>query len=150
MASAAAGPAQRPREVETAFWLSVVAMGVQLVMWVLDVFVIAPTGLEQMREADGQRGAVVQVAISGGVTVVATGLWLCVAVMMRAGRNWARILLAVGGALSVFFLMNSLGMSGFAWEELVRVAPDALATAAIVLLFLPPSQAYFSPSPRTA
>ncbi|MEU6084318.1 hypothetical protein [Streptomyces sp. NPDC047108] len=148
--TSAAGRTERPREVETAFMLSVAAMAVQVVTWMLDVFVIAPTGLEQMRDADGERGALLQVALSGGATVVVTGLWLYFAVMMRAGRNWARIVLTVGGALSLFLLMNSLSMSGFAREEMLRIAPDLLATAAIVLMFLPASRAYFSPAPRTA
>ncbi|MFG2196619.1 hypothetical protein [Streptomyces sp. NPDC048639] len=150
MISAGTGRSERPREVEMAFWLSVAAMAIQAVMWVLDVFVIAPTGLQQMRDADGQDTAMVQAAVSGAVTVVITGLWLFVAVMMRAGRNWARIVLTVGAGLSVLFLMNSLSMSGFAWDEVVHSLPDAVAVAVVVLMFLPGSQAYFSPAPRTA
>lgn len=133
-----------PRQVENAFLLSLGAIALQLVSWVLDAFVIAPTGLDEMRYEVGQQDAVVQLIISAGVLCVVSALWLFLAVRMRAGRNWARIVLTAATALSALFLLNSLSMSGYPWDEMAGAAPDLLALGATVLMFLPSANTYFS------
>ncbi|MBL1097289.1 hypothetical protein [Streptomyces coffeae] len=135
---------ERPQQVETAYVLSLAAIALQGVSWALDAFVIAPTGLDEMRHHMGQREAVLQLILSGGVVCVIGALWLLLAVKMRAGYNWARIVLAAAGALSALFVLNSLSMSGYPWEEMITIGPDLLGLGAIALIFLPPSNAYFS------
>ncbi|QKV96384.1 hypothetical protein HUT19_35640 [Streptomyces sp. NA02950] len=91
-----------PRQVENAFLHSLGAIALQLVSWVLDAFVFAPTGLGETRYEVGRR--------------VVSALWLFLAVRMRAGRNWARTVLTAATALSALFLLNSLSMSGYPWD----------------------------------
>jgi hypothetical protein len=91
------------------------------------------------------------VAVVVGVIFIA--LYLFFAFKMRAGRNWARIVLTVLSALSILSstsasssvtinnnVYRSTGSQTFSWIGTV------LAIVAIVLMFLPASNAYFSAS----
>lgn len=78
--------------------------------------------------------------------------WLAVAVKMRAGRGWARTVLALAGAASVLFLAADLNMSGAgadAWALLAGV-PDVLAATAAISMYLPAARAHFRSRPRRA
>ncbi len=139
-----------PREVNTAFKLSLAAIAVDVIAWLLGTFVIPSSGLEEMRHEMGGDGALGQLARSAGALVATSALWLLLAFKMRAGRNWARIVLTVSAGVNVFFLLNSASMNGFAWSEdgivydlLVNI-PILLAVGALVFLYRPASNAYFS------
>ncbi|MET9571573.1 hypothetical protein ACFYNW_06110 [Streptomyces virginiae] len=56
-------------------------------LWVLGVFVVAPTGLEELTGFAGRSAATTQLARSAGVPAVLLGSWLVVAARMRAGRG---------------------------------------------------------------
>ncbi|MEU8828081.1 hypothetical protein [Streptomyces sp. NPDC048636] len=134
----------RPPHVETAFFLSLAAIALQLVAWVLGSFVIDPTGYEEMRNEVGQPKAIQQLALSGSALGVISVIWLLLARRMREGHNWARMVLAAATALSALFLLNSLSMSGYPRDEMIGAVPDVLAIGAIAPMFLPSSNAYFS------
>lgn len=87
------------------------------------------------------------------VTVIIVGLYLLFAFKMRAGRNWARVVLTVLSALSIANTARSsssitvnnqvysaAGSQVFSWLGAI------LAILAIVLMFLPASNAYFTAS----
>lgn len=75
------------------------------------------------------------------VAVIFVGLYLLFAMKMRAGRNWARIVLTVLSALSIVSAASRATSSQlFGWIG------AALAVVAIVLMFLPASSAYFAAS----
>ncbi|WP_189151841.1 hypothetical protein [Streptomyces lacrimifluminis] len=143
--------------MDTAFWALVAAIAVDTVIWVLDTFVISPSGFAEMREEMGQ-GAMRQVAMSAGFLVVTSALFLLLAFKMREGRGWARNGLAAVGALGMLFFVGSMNMSGFDEETageivyalLVGSIPALLALGAILLMFLPTSNSYFSSAARTA
>ncbi|MCP9212253.1 hypothetical protein [Streptomyces cucumeris] len=134
---------ERPQQVETAYILSLTAIALQLVSWVMGSFVIEPTGFDEMRQEVGQDQVVQQLALSAVALCVICVLWALLAVKMREGQNWARLVLAAATALSALFLVNSLSMSGYPWDELVGAAPDLVAYGAIAMMFLPSSNAYF-------
>ncbi|MFE2599785.1 hypothetical protein ACFXCZ_25365 [Streptomyces sp. NPDC059396] len=142
----------RPREVETAFLLLLVAIVVDTVVWVLDTFVISPSGLDEMRDEMGESEAIQQVAMSAGFLVFTSALFLFFVFKMRQGRKWARNALAAAGALVMFFLVNSMTTSEFHKETMadviydlfISVSPVVLIAGAVVLMFLPTANTYFS------
>ncbi|AQT76044.1 MULTISPECIES: hypothetical protein [Streptomyces] len=138
------GP-RRPRQVEAAWALTLAAVAAEALVWVLGVFVVAPTGLEELTEHSGRSGAMTQLALSAGMLVVFLGGWLAVAARMRAGRGWARAVLTVAGALFLAFRVGGLGMDGIdpAWWTALTALPELLAAAAVVPLYLPEARAHF-------
>ncbi|PJE97583.1 hypothetical protein CUT44_10540 [Streptomyces carminius] len=152
MTSAAATATGRPREVELAFWLSVAVITAETVLWVLEMFLLAPTGFDSMRQESGHGGAVRQALVSGAFMAALGALWLFLALRMRAGRDWARIVLAVLSVLGGCLILVDMAVDGVGWSA---VADDTsglslrlLGAAVVVLMFLPASRAYFSAAPR--
>ncbi|GAA3119543.1 hypothetical protein [Streptomyces goshikiensis] len=138
----------RPKEIETAWLLTLAAVVGQAVVWVLGSFVVDPTGLDDMTSVSGAGAAARQLALSGGVLAVV----LAVAVKMRAGRAWARAVLAVAGALCLVAAATDFSMSGTgpaAWP-LLACLPDLLTAAAVVPMFLPAARTHFQTRPRRA
>lgn len=88
------------------------------------------------------------------VAVIFVGLYLLFAMKMRAGRNWARIVLTVLSALSIVSAArpaaSSMSVNGRTYaastSQLSGWIGAALAVVAIVLMFLPASSAYFAAS----
>ncbi|WP_330174644.1 hypothetical protein OG875_14480 [Streptomyces sp. NBC_01498] len=156
--SVAANRVGRPREVEAAFVVFLVAIVADLVMWVLGTFVIAPTGWDDMRQEMGADGATRQMALSAGFTVVTSGLFLFFVFQMRRGHKWARIVLTITSALLLVSVadimsMNSggSGSAGGVLRELIDAAsPLLLVAVAVVLMFLPAANRYFSPNSAAA
>ncbi|MFF3753285.1 hypothetical protein ACFYYH_22920 [Streptomyces sp. NPDC002018] len=142
----------RPREVETAFLLLLAAIVVDAAVWVLDTFVLSPSGLDEMRNEMGESGAIRQVAMSAGFLVFTSALFLFFVFKMREGRKWARSALAASGALVMFFLVNSMNTGEFHKETMmdviydlfISVSPVVLVAGAVVLMFLPTANMYFS------
>lgn len=144
----------RPKEVDTSFWLwiSYFALGV------LGIFFTYPQTQqirnEAMREALAKNPELDQTAFENFMTVavnvgLALGL-LFVAVLIvfvyliRGGRNWARIVLAVIGGLGLLFgLLGLAGASGL--SVLLALIQLLLLTGAIVTMFRPAANAWFRP-----
>ncbi|OOC53626.1 MULTISPECIES: hypothetical protein [Nocardiopsis] len=141
----------RPGTVEAAFLLLLALIAANLVLWVSDVFFVAPTGLDSMRAAAGDGGGLRQAAVSGTVMLLIAAVGVLLAVLIRRGRNWARLLIAAVGALAVLMFLTTVNMDGTMWAApasaygLFRdVVPGLLGLAVLVLLFLPASNTYFS------
>ncbi|MFD3436558.1 hypothetical protein ACFWU3_03530 [Streptomyces sp. NPDC058685] len=133
-----------PKPVRLAYALSLAGTAVELVGWVLGSFVIAPTGWEDLRADRGPSEALVQLAASGGVLIALSAVWLLCAYKMRAGRPWARVVLAVAGALCALWLVNNLTMSGFDVSLAAERTHEVLAVATALLLYLPAANAHFT------
>lgn len=87
------------------------------------------------------------------IGVVFLALYLLFAFKMRAGRNWARIVLTVLSALSIassFSASGSVNVNGTVYKststQTTGIVGAVLAIVAIVLMFLPASNAYFAQS----
>ncbi|MER7953794.1 hypothetical protein [Streptomyces sp. NPDC096030] len=140
----------RPRQIEAAWALTLAAVGAEALVWALGVFVVPPTGLDELTEHSGQGAALRQLALSATVLALFLGAWLTVAVQMRAGRGWARAVLTSVGALCLLFRVNDFGMDGVepGWWAVVNSLPDLLAAAAVVPMYLPEARAHFTRPPR--
>ncbi|MEV6785939.1 hypothetical protein [Streptomyces sp. NPDC051098] len=133
-----------PKPVRVAYALTLARTAVELVGWVLGSFVITPTRGAELREELGPSEALLQLGASGGVLVALSGLWLLGAYRMRAGRPWARIVLALAGALCALWLLNNTTMSGFDVSLAAERSHEVLAIAAAALLCLPAANAHFT------
>ena len=132
-----------PKLVNTAFWL-IVASGA---VWVLSLLMAigtidSPAMREMFEQQMSASGADVSFADIRGVlvgsivvfAVISAGLYALVALNVRKGKNWARILGTVFAALSIFSIFPlSLGTLAV-----------LLGIAGIVMLYLPATSPYFS------
>ncbi|MGH3935227.1 MAG: hypothetical protein ACRDS1_09670 [Pseudonocardiaceae bacterium] len=145
----------RPKEVEISFWLWIT----NLVLGMLGAL-ITLTQIDQIRTAAIDRAvaqdptldrSVIESAATVGLIVgVVVGLAIVAAqlafvFLMRGGRNWARIVLAVLGGLGVLFgLIGLAGASGA--TSATGLLQLLLLIGAIVTMFLPAANAWFRPS----
>ena len=136
-------PAAMPKQVNIAFWL-IVASGA---VWVISLLVsLGALDSAAMRDMFQQQMSAsgtdvkyedLKPFLTGTILVfaaISAGLYALVALNVRKGKNWARILGTVFAALSVFSLFP-LGLSTLA---------AVLGIAGIVLLYLPANSPYFS------
>ncbi len=97
--------------------------------------------------------------IGGGIiflilTAVIFAIALYIMIQMRAGRNWARITIAVlgglallGAVLNLFTYLSGFGLYGGVYATvflLISVVQLLLLGAALVLMFRPNVNSYFS------
>jgi hypothetical protein len=144
----------RPRSVEISFWL-----------WIISLILGAAGSVAALTQLDRIRAEAINRALAQNPTLdqsmtqsVVTGVLIgAVAVallfvvaelvfvfLMRGGRNWARIVLAVFGGLSVLF--GLVGLAGTAGPVLVASFVQLLlVVAAIATMFGPAANAWFRP-----
>jgi heme/copper-type cytochrome/quinol oxidase subunit 2 len=141
-----AGPP--PKEVQASFWLWI-AGAVLSVISALLVLTERDTVVDQVRATpDGASLSQEQVdslvlvtlLIAVVVSLVVAALYVLFAFKARAGRNWARIVLALLTAVSLLFQLTSVSILGL----LVAL----IGVVATVLLFLPASNQYFTAAQR--
>ncbi|SHK13355.1 hypothetical protein SAMN05443637_1032 [Pseudonocardia thermophila] len=156
-------PVERPADVETSFKLWIASVIVGLISSVIafiqmpamiDAAIAAqplPTGLS---ESDLRFGIQIGIVVGIVVGLIFLALYLLFVFKMRAGRNWARIVLTVLGALSVLFTLISFGsvIQQFsagalgAVSAILTIGQLLLIIAAIVFMWRPAAAAYFSQS----
>ncbi|MHA7261782.1 hypothetical protein ACX80W_01125 [Arthrobacter sp. TMN-37] len=143
------GPA--PQRIVTASWLILAAAVLGLIGTIvtsLDPLAgLTPEQLEQF-EASG----VAPESVSGIVTTVGivigvlfAAFYVLLALMIRRGKNWARITLTVLVALSVIGFL--VGLAGAAPVDLLSTLSLLLVVAGVVLCYLKPASEYFKPAP---
>jgi len=135
-----------PRDVRISFWIwlaSVVASIVSGFLVIADeealkAQVIAANQNSGLSPEDLRRVADLSFTL-GVVLFFGIALLLVLFVfLMRAGRNWARVVLAALAALRLFGLAVAVGTT-----DLVSLGFVVLAAAALVFMFTPMSNAYF-------
>ncbi|UOZ07120.1 hypothetical protein [Amycolatopsis sp. WQ 127309] len=145
-ASSAAAPA-RPSTIEASFWAFIASTVVSLIGGIL-VFGNRDALTTATRDASRQNGtglteAQIDQAVTIGlvvavvIAVVIALLYLLFAFKLRAGRNWARIVLTVITVLQVLSVL--VGQS--TWVTYVSVLA---AVVGVVFSFLAPSSAYIN------
>ncbi|MEO9222066.1 MAG: hypothetical protein ABI251_09895 [Mycobacteriaceae bacterium] len=140
-----------PAEVEKSFklWLVSIGLGVLGVIASLLLFDSDDAINKAMQSSSeltrDQASAGVTFVLVAGIVFVAVviGLELLFAFKMRAGRNWARIVLTVLGVLGVLFSLFGLA-AGFSLSSALNLVSMIVVIAAIVFMFKPAASAYFS------
>ena len=142
---AGGGTAVAPKLVNTAFWLIVAAGAVWVLSLLLAIGMIdSPAMREQFEEQMSAAGGGADIRyedirgfLIGSIVVFAVigaGLYALVALNVRKGKNWARILGTVFAALSIFSL----------WPLGLGTLAVLLGIAGIVMLYLPATSPYFT------
>lgn len=159
-------PLPRPKQVDQSFWLWVAAIVVSVINGVLNLLIFAPRVQHQMAERlqhtpgvdTGQlAGSMTQMSGSlGSVSlVISTAIWVLFVVMMRMGKNWARITLLVitilWGLFQVLGVASSAAMGVMGVQSVstaIAAVELVLAVVACVLMFRPAARYYFAPGPQ--
>lgn len=135
-------PTGMPKQVNTAFWLLVASGAVWVVSLLLAIGTLDNPAMRQTVEQqmnasgadisfDDLKGAIIGSIIV--FAVISAGLYALVALNVRKGKNWARILGTVFAALSLFSIFPlSLGTLAV-----------LLGIAGIVILYLPTVAPFF-------
>lgn len=156
---AATSPGSRPKEVDISFWLWVASFVIGLfglVYFVGEFDTIRDTALEEARKAalrggrpidEQQIGAIINASLIVGVVigVVLCAVQLLFAFLMRKGRNWARIVLAVIGGLSI--LSGFFSLTDVSGELPLNLLGLLIVAGAVGTMFLPGANPWFRRRP---
>jgi hypothetical protein len=148
--------APRPKSVDNSFMLWIVNAAISLIGGVIGLFVSSQSVRDAVRKSlektsstvtEADIDTAVNVARTVGVVigVLFLALYLLFAFKMRAGRNWARIVLLILGVLNilgtVFALANGTTPGvGIA----INVVQAVIVIAAVVLMYRPDASQYFA------
>jgi hypothetical protein len=147
----APGPVERPQPLTIAVWLMYVGAALSLVS-VLSTFLVLEDIRDQAQQEvtaqnlDIDPDVIVNIAVAVGVGagLLALALWIWMAVMNGRGRNWARIVATVLGALSLCGgLASFTNTMATAATVVLSLLQLAVAAVVVVLLWLPSSSAYY-------
>ncbi|WP_409181608.1 hypothetical protein F9C11_34815 [Amycolatopsis sp. VS8301801F10] len=144
-----AGVLERPGTITGAFWAFVAATAVGVVAAVLllfskDALVDAARrangqNAQQLTDAQIDQAATIAITMGVAIALVVALLHLLFAFKLRAGRNWARIVLTVLTALQVLSLLFGQG-------TVIGYASAVCGVVGVVLSFLPESSRYIAES----
>lgn len=133
-----------PRQVNTAFWLYIVAAVISVIALIVTAATAAgskDTIKQQFADrgqtvSDSTLDALVSAGVIAGVVIgiLFLAAFVLFAFFMRRGANWARIVLLVLTVLSIFSVTSGYGLGA------VRVIASVIAT---ILIFLKPANEYF-------
>jgi hypothetical protein len=84
------------------------------------------------------------VGVSVVIGLLGVGLWIWMAMMNKAGRNWARILGTVLFGIDTLFLAYGLARTGAAAGTLVSIVTWLIGLGAVVYLWRRDSTEYFN------
>jgi hypothetical protein len=159
---ASEGPITRPKAVDSAFQAVLASVAISslgtvftvlldkalLTSMVNDMMADLPEGQVGPSDAPGAvsvSGTVgaFQVILAFSIAIFA-GLMLLFAFKMRAGRNWARILLAAYTGVGVWSFLSAMASSGAELELMWSLAEVAFGVTAVVYMFRPESTKYFA------
>ncbi|WP_326837055.1 hypothetical protein VSH64_19470 [Amycolatopsis rhabdoformis] len=136
-----------PGTVLGAFWLYLVSTLVAIVGAVVLVAnkqtiadAVRTAGQGKLTDAQIQQTTTVGLWVAVAVAVVIALIYLWLAVKLKAGRNWARIVLTILTLLQIVSLIAGRG------GTLLGYLSAGAAVVGLVLAYLPPSNAYLSAS----
>src|SRR5262249_48838053 len=142
----------RPNGVEVSFWLWVTYLAIGAINAVIGFVQRDRNRADAISAVAAQypamdRAMIEKLANTVVLGLVVTGVLFVVAsftcaLLMRGGRNWARILLTVVGSLGIPFMIHRFG------TELQLMFQILLLAAAIAMMYLPPVNEWFRPRRR--
>jgi hypothetical protein len=145
----------RPKAIDTAFQASLAGAAVGAIATVITVLLdgdglallvrdmLSGAGLPHGDAEVSQAVGTFRVAMVLGIFVF-LGLSLLFALKMRAGRNWARVVITVFALLGVLSFLNAMAANGAALELIWSLAEVAFAVTAVIYMFRPESTQYFT------
>jgi hypothetical protein len=144
----------RPKAVDAAFRYTLTGIALGAVGAVLTTLVDRGRLVVMVREALDQSGQPYTEAdvlgmvgvfrfVGGLLIALVAGLLVLVAMMMRAGRNWARITLIVVAVFGVFDFAGAVSAQGAALVLIWNLAGVAFLVAAVTQLFGAEPAKYF-------
>ncbi|MDQ2723818.1 MAG: hypothetical protein M3Y19_11010 [Actinomycetota bacterium] len=144
-------PSVAPADVDKAFKLWLVSIGIGVLGIIASIaFADRQALIDQamknsaaLTRDEASTGVTIGLVVGAVVALIIIGLELFFAFKMRAGRNWARIVLTVVGILGVLFGLFGL-TNGLTIATVLNLISIIVVIAAIVFMFRPASGAYFS------
>ena len=144
----------RPKAVDSAFQAvltSVVISALGTVVTVLFDRALLTSWVTQtmndlppdQRMSPGALVSAMQVILGFSIAVF-VGLFVLFAVKMRAGRNWARVLLTIYTAMGVWSFLTAIASSGAELKLIWSLAEVAFGVTAVIYMFRPESTKYFA------
>lgn len=134
----------RPTTVTVSFFLWLITILLSIVGAILVIALSGSAGIAEGTDTAAGTGTGVYVT-AGIITIVLAVVELIVVFKMRAGRNWARIVLLVLAVLQIASTATQGGSGNVSsWGGIVFVI------IATVLMFLPTSNPYFTQKGLTA
>jgi hypothetical protein len=146
-------PITRPKAVDSAFQAVLTSVAISAVGTVVTVLLdkalltryvtamLADLPKEQRVDANSMVSAF-QVILGISIAIFA-GLFALFAIKMRAGRNWARVLLTIYTAYGVMTFLTAVASSGAELSLMWSLAEVAFGVTAVVYMFRPESTKYF-------
>ncbi len=95
-----AGPKPRPEDVDTGFWLWILALPMMVTGYVVDLVTVPDLA------PGGPKGLVY--AVSAVFVIAVAAVVLAFLLLMRQGYRWARTLLSGGGAATVVYAVTNV------------------------------------------
>ncbi|MEU4802267.1 hypothetical protein [Actinosynnema sp. NPDC023587] len=144
----------RPKSVETAFLLWMVAAGIGIVSSIVSFLTAQAIYDEVTKGVDPSIRSALGSGPSYGTAIFSIILfvvWIVVVLQMRNGANWARIVLAVLGGIGVisglvglagFGLLFSVGAFGVI-QALLSLVSLVVTVGALIFMFKPDANHYF-------
>ncbi|MCA1655794.1 MAG: hypothetical protein LC635_05010 [Pseudonocardiaceae bacterium] len=148
------GRITRPKSVDSAFQAILASVAISALGTVFTVMLdktmltrtvtdmLASLPADQRGDVAGTVGAF-QVVLGFSIALF-VGLFVLFAVKMRAGRNWARLLLTAYTAVGVWSFLTAMASSGAELALMWSLAEAAFGVTAVVYMFRPESTRYFA------
>lgn len=147
-------PITRPKAVDSAFQAVLASVAIStvgtvvtvlldkalLTAWVNETLDSLPP---EQRLSTSAMVSAMQVLLGFSIAIFA-GLFVLFAYKMRAGRNWARILLTVYTVWGALSFLTAMASSGPDLELMWSLAEAAFGVTAVVYMFRPESTKYFA------
>jgi hypothetical protein len=147
-------PAARPKAIDSAFQAIIVGLVISTVASVFLILLDKPMLTSMVTEimADvpqDQRASVPSMvrafqALVGISIAIFAGLFLLFAMKMRAGRNWARLVLTIYVATNAISFLTSMASTGADLVLMWSLAEVAFGVTAVVYMFRQESTKYFA------
>jgi len=147
------GPLVRPKAIDSAFQASLVSTAIGAISAVFTFLLDRQFVVDMARQVMESPGAdqgfteeqlinVYRFSMIIGIGVF-VGLNLLFTYKMRAGRNWARLVLTIFTAIGALSFLSAMSSSGADLELMWSLAQTAFGVTAVVYMYRKESSAYF-------
>ena len=148
-AAGASTPEASPPNVALAAWLMFVNAAISLIS-VLTVLALRSTLREEIRKANPDFDAAkldttVNFAVAAAVVIglIVVVLYVLLALQVRNGKNWARIVTWVVAGLGVISMLSSFGQTAPLLSHVLSIIVGLIDIAIIILLIMANGTGYF-------